>query len=288
MRVLVTGGTGTVGTQLVARLLERDCEVRVMTRSPENGGNGRPGAERVFGDLTEPESLNAAFDGVDRVYLLTPLDPDEAELGRAGVRAAREAGVERLVFQSVHNVHDHPEPPHFQSKIEIEEAVRESGVAWTFICPNSFFQNDLRLKEPMLQHGIYPHPFGSAGASRVDVRDIADAAVVALLDPGHDGKSYPVAGPDVLTAEGTAAIWGRHLGREILYTGDDLDVWSAEARKMLPGWLVEDLVVMYGVFQERGLIASEEDLQLTREIVGHDPRSFDTFAAETAKEWQKA
>lgn len=286
MRVLVIGGTGTVGSQLVARLAGKNCDVRVMTRSPERGGNGRPGAEYVFGDLTEPDSLGPVFDGVDRVYLLTPLHPDEVELGRAAVRAAAEAGVERLVFQSVHNVRSMPEPPHFRSKIEIEDAIRESGTRWTFICPNSFYQNDCHFREALLQHGVYPQPLGNTGANRVDVRDIADAAVTVLLDSGHEGETYPLVGPDALTGEETARIWGRHLGREIRYGGDALDAWSAQARKILPDWMVEDLAVMYAMFQERGLVASKEDLDLTRKVVKHEPRSFESFAAETAAAWR--
>jgi hypothetical protein len=90
----------------------------------------------------------------------------------------------------------------------------------------------------------------------------------------------------VLTGEGTAAVWARHLGRDVRYGGDDLDAWAVQARTMMPDWLVEDLKVMYAFFQERGLVASAEDLAALTALLGRPPRSFETFAAETAATWR--
>ncbi|MGH7572127.1 MAG: SDR family oxidoreductase [Gemmatimonadota bacterium] len=284
MRVLVIGGTGTVGSELVPRLRKRGVDTRVLTRSPEK--HSGDDVEYVGGDLEKPESLPPAFLGVDRVYLLTPLHPREAELGIAGVRAAGEAGVERIVLQTVHRAEEAPHVPHFASKLSILQAIREMGTPWVDLAPNSFFQNDLRYREALLQHGVYPQPIGHAGASRVDVRDIADAAVVMLLEPGYEGRSIAVVGPDVLKGERTAEIWSRALDRSVRYIGDDLEAWSVQVRGALPDWMVGDLVMMYRFFQEKGLAATGEELDEMRRILGREPRSFDDFAAETASRWK--
>lgn len=286
MRVLVIGGTGTVGSEIVPRLRKRGVDTRVLTRSPEQ--HSGDGVEYVAGDLEKPETLAPAFGDVDRAYLLTPLHPRESELGMAAIRAASEAGVERIVLQTVHRAEQAPHVPHFASKLEMLQAVREADIAWVDLAPNSFFQNDLRYREALLQVGVYPQPIGHRGASRVDVRDIADAAVVTLLEAGYEGRSIAVVGPDVLTGERSAETWSRVLDRPVRYIGDDLEAWSTQVRGGLPDWMVGDLVMMYRFFQEKGLAATDGELEEMRRILGREPRSFDAFAAETAAGWKAA
>jgi uncharacterized protein YbjT (DUF2867 family) len=164
-------------------------------------------------------------------------------------------------------------------------AARESGIPWVTIEPNSYFQNDYWVRRPLLELGVYPSPVGAVGVSRVDVRDIADATANALLDGGHVGNRYPLVGPFALTGEDVARIWSEHLGREIIYTGDDLDAWEAGARSAMPDWMVEDLRAMSEHFLEHGLVASEEDIASMSHVLGHAPRTFDDFARETAAVW---
>jgi uncharacterized protein YbjT (DUF2867 family) len=284
VRVLVIGGTGTVGRHLVTRLRERGVQTRVLTRSPEK--HRQDGVEFVKGDLERAETLAPAFAGADRVYLLTPLHPREAGLGLAAIGAAVEAGAERIVLQTVHQAEAAPHVPHFASKLEMVQAVRESGIPWVDLAPNSFFQNDLRYRAALLDHGVYPQPIGNVGASRVDVRDVADLAMVMLLGNSHEGRTIPVVGPEPLTGEWTAEVWSDHLDRPIRYVGDDLEAWTTQARTVLPDWMVGGLAMMYRRFQEHGLVATEEELARIRDLLGREPRAFDDFAAETATRWK--
>jgi uncharacterized protein YbjT (DUF2867 family) len=178
--------------------------------------------------------------------------------------------------------------PHFKSKIPIEKAVQASGLGWTILRPNNFFQNDFWFQEAVTKYGIYPQPIGKKGLSRVDVRDIADAAVNALTGPGHDGKIYGLNGLDALTGDDVARVYARHLGREVRYAGDDLDAWAAETRKTTPDWLLNDFRIMYQFFQEYGFRASAADLAEQRKVVGHDPRRFEVFVSEIAPHWKRA
>lgn len=285
MKVLCIGGTGTVGREVVGRLRERGVSVRCMTRSAGRAGTGGDGVELVRGDLEDPSSLEAVLDGVDRVHLLTPLHPDEAELGIAAVDAARGAGVERIVFHSVHRVEDGAHIPHFGSKLEIQRALEASGIPWVTIEPNSYMQNDLVVREAIMEMQIYPLPIGPVGVNRVDVRDIADATVTALLDDGHEGTRYPVAGGRAWTGEEVAETWGELLDGTIVYVGDDLDMWEDGVRDLMPGWLVRDLRVMWAHFLEHGLLATPEELALQRRLLGREPRSFEDFVDETLAVW---
>jgi uncharacterized protein YbjT (DUF2867 family) len=110
--------------------------------------------------------------------------------------------------------------------------------------------------------------------------------VTAALEDGHQQKRYPLVGPDVLTGPATAAIWSRHLGREVRYAGNDLEAWASQARQGLPDWMVDDFEIMYAFFQKHGLRASEADLALQARILKHPPRRFEDFARETAAAWK--
>ena len=286
MRILVTGGTGTVGSQVTARLAASGHDTRVLTRSSEKAANLPAGATGAIGALADPESLAGALEGVDRLFLLTPLAQDEVEQGLAGIEAAKSAGVDRIVFLSVHQAAQAPRIPHFASKVEIAKGLEDSGIPYTVLEPNSFYQNDLGLQQPLMEFGVYPMPLGSAGLNRVDVRDIADCAVVALTQDGHVGEHYAVVGPEAMTGESSAQAWGAALGAGVIYAGDDLDAWSQAVSAMMPDWLVTDLRIMFEEFQTRGLLASDDDLARQQRLLGRDPIPFPRFAAEVAAMWR--
>jgi len=188
---------------------------------------------------------------------------------------------------SVHRVEDMQEVPHFSSKIPIENAIKSTGIDYTILRPNSFFQNDYHFQQPMLEYGIYPNPIGNTGVSRVDVLDIAEAAANALLEDGFSGKTYSLVGPDINTAEDTAAVFSKYLGKEIKYAGNDLDAWGVSAKQMMPDWMVDDLKIMFKHFQDNGLIANDEDHKQTREILHREAHSFDSFAKNLSEQWKK-
>ena len=282
MKVLVLGGTGTVGRQVVERLLPLAEEVRVATRSLDRLAHLPDGVAGVLADLTRPETLPDAVSGADAVCLITALGPTEADEGVAAVEAVRTSGVRRCVYMSVVQPPGAERIPHFASKAPIERALARAGVEHTVIRPNCFMQNDLWYLDTMLKHGVYPQPIGARGVSMVDVRDIADAIVSALVRGGVDGRTVSLHGPEALTGERVAATWSRHLGREVAPVVDDVDGWARQAGATLPPWMVDDLVVMWRFFQEHGLAASAAELAAQEELVGHPPRRHADFVAEAA------
>lgn len=285
MKYLVLGGTGTVGSEVVERLVERGLDVRVPSRSEENLDDLPEDVEGVIGDMEDPTTYRSVFDGVDRMFLLNPVSLSELHQGLCALAEARDAGVGRVVHLSVHDAEVGSDIPHFASKLAVERALENSDIDHTILRPNNFYQNDLMFRDAIVEHGLYPQPIGSVGLSRVDTRDIADAAVNALTGSGFVNEVYALVGPDVLTGEDCAEIYGEALGREVLYAGDDLEAWRAQALKALPAWMVYDFSLMYDRFQEEGLAASPAELRETREILGREPRSFELFAGEMAEAW---
>ncbi len=285
MKILIVSGTGTVGSQVVQRLLAQGGEPRVLTRAADKIPSLPTNVWGVVGDLAQPETLRSAFDGIERLVLITPISQSEAEQGKNAIEAARAAGVGRIVFMSVHAVESCRQAPHFAAKIEIQKTLEAAGIPWVTIMPNNFFQNDMWYQQALLEYGVYPQPIGSVGLSRVDVRDIADALVRAVSDDGHEGERYPLVGPDALSGPRVTELWAEHLGRNISYGGDDLEAWAAQASQMMPEWMVADMKIMYAHFQKQGLVASEEDLAQQSKILARPPRSFADYVKETSAGW---
>ena len=285
MSILVIGGTGTVGSHVVRGLLTKGEAVRVLTRSADHADVLPLGASGIIGDLRKPKTLRWAMKGIDRVFLVTPLSPTEIEEGLAAVAAAARAVVRHLVYLPAHHVERAPHISHFKSKVEIQKVLRDSGMSFTLVMANNFFQNDLVYRESILEEGVYPQPIGGIGMNRVDVRDVPDAVVTTLTQTGHEFHCYPLIGVEVLTGQDMADIYSRSLGREIRYGGNDLEDWAGKATGTLPGWIILDLKLMYEFFQCHGLRASEEDFALQAKVLGHLPRCFHTFVGETVAAW---
>ena len=286
MKVLVLGGTGMIGSQVVTELIARKAEVHVLTRSKEKAAACPPGVRALTGDLLEPATVRSAFRGMDGVFLLNPVSTTESHEGLMAVCGARLAGVKRLVYLSVHDVDTAPYLPHFGSKVGVEAGVKASPFEWTILRPNNLYQNDSWFREPLLQYGVYPQPLGDAGLSRVDLRDIAEAAAIALTTSGHAGQTYNLVGPEVVTGKSTAEVWSRALGRPIAYLGDDLDPWEKGSLQYMPAWMVFDLRLMYQFFQEKGLRAAPGDIERLTKLLGHPPRRFEDYAREMAAAWK--
>jgi len=284
MKVLVVGGTGTVGSAVVKQLLLGGHEPRVMSRSAEKASGLPAGTAHVVADLAEPASLPAAFAGVDGVFLLAPVGPAETAQALAGVAAAAAARVQRIVYLSVVMPPGSEVIPHFASKIPVEQAVQAGGIPWTILRPNNFFQNDLWLRDAIATHGVYPQPLGPRGLNRVDVRDIAEAAANAFTR--GVGGTVPLNGPRGLTGDDTARVYSEALGRPVRYGGDDLDAWERQASATFPPWAVRDMRIMYDYFIRKGAHASGTDFAAQERLLGRAPRPFEAFVEELAKAWK--
>ncbi|MDQ2870695.1 MAG: NmrA family NAD(P)-binding protein [Acidobacteriota bacterium] len=286
MRHLILGGTGTVGSVVVRGLLEKGETVRVLTRSADRAQALPKGAEVVLGDLTDPATYDKIFTGDDTLFLLTANGPTDLMEGLAAVNEAKRTKAKRVVHLSIHDVEKCPEAPHFASKIAIEHALKESGLPHTILRPNNFYQNDYWFKDAILQYGVYPQPIGGVGLSRVDSRDISEAAVRALTDGSHAGKTYALVGPDAVTGESCAAEFAKALGKPVAYGGNDLGAWAKSMAPYMPAWAVYDYAIMYAMFQAKGLKATPAQLDETRAILGREPRRFSDFVGETAATWK--
>src|ERR1700688_497633 len=243
MKVLIVGGTGNVGAEVVKALVKRNADVRLLVR--KEGAPEKKGAEVRIGDLLDPVSVANAMDGVDKLYLLNAAVPDELTQGLIAYDLAKRLKLKHVVYHSAFAVDRFKDVPHFASKLAIENAIREFDVPFTIIRPNYFMQNDATLKDALSKAGVYPMPLGTVGISAVDVRDIAEAAALALTSDAHFGKIYNLNGPELLTGPKIASIWSTLLGKEIRYTGHDMDAFEAQMRQRAPSSSAFDIRMMF-------------------------------------------
>ena len=285
MKILAIGGTGNVGSEIVKELKKRNADVRILVR--KKGTASPEGVEVAVGDLLDPVSVQQALHGVDKLYLLNAVTPDELTQGLIAYDLAKRLKLKHIVYHSVFRVEHFKDVPHFASKLAIESAIQEFDVPFTIIRPNYFMQNDASLKEPLTKAGIYPMPLGPVGISAVDIRDIAEVAAIALTSERHYGKTYNLNGPEVLSGPKLASVWSGLLGKEVSYSGDDMDAFEQQMRKGAPSWSAFDIRMMFQGYLERGFIADAGDIETLTELLGQTPRRYQDFARETVLNWQK-
>lgn len=291
MTILITGGTGTIGGQVLGRLQRTGLEVRALTRSPEKA-QLPAGVTPAQGDLADIDAMRAALKDVSTLFLLAPNVADELTQAMLALTLAREAGVRGVVYLSVFKGEAYADVPHFAGKRTVERMIEALDLPATVLRPAYFIQNDLRQKEPLLTYGVYGAPIGAKGVSMVDIRDIGEAAAIELARreraPAPLGReTYELVGPDSLTGEAVSAIWSEALGRPIRFGGDDLGVLEQRLKAMLPGWHALDLRLMFSRYQSDGAVAASADLTRLTGLLGHPPRSYRDFARDAAAQWAK-
>jgi uncharacterized protein YbjT (DUF2867 family) len=289
LEVLVIGGRGRVGREVLRALAPTGARVRALVRT---AGSLR-GAREVVGDLGDPVSLRAALDGVGRVFFVTPHDPAEERLGRNLIEAALDAGVKRIVFASAFHaditsglgmrlfVGAMSLLTHYGPKLSVERHVRLAKAASPVVLmPSNFYQND-ELFLPEIHAGVYPQPLGVKGVNRVDCRDIGDAAARALTDDAIESGGYPLVGPDAaLTGPACAEVWGKALGREVVYDGD-LDRWYALMAERMHARERGDFKKTYKIFARMRVAAKPAEIERCTRLLGRPPHTYESYVAAT-------
>ncbi|HEU5110867.1 MAG TPA: NAD(P)H-binding protein [Micromonosporaceae bacterium] len=231
MTILVTGATGNIGRMVVDHLLAAGATgVRALTVDPARAALPEP-VEVVRGYLRRPETLPAALDGVDRMYLAPT--PDTV---REVVAAARRAGVRRIVDLS-------GEPQSWWGTVAT--AVEEFGGGWTHLWPGDFMENTLTWAPQIRTAGEVGEPWPLAASTPVAMDDIAAVASAALLEDGHDGRAYSLTGPEVLTRADLVRLIARAAGRDIRFvqtTREDTVDRLSPAMGDTAAWYVDNVL----------------------------------------------
>ncbi|GAA4620036.1 NAD(P)H-binding protein [Actinoallomurus vinaceus] len=273
---LVTGATGNVGSELAAALLEAGAPVRALVRRPDAAVPD--GAEPVLGDLNEPDGLTEALRGVRGMFLL-PGYPDMPRL----LARARDAGVRHVVLMSGGSAALEDMGNAISRYMTLSErAVRDSGLAWTFLRPRAFMSNALRWVPQLREGDTVRVPFPQVPAACIDPRDIAAVAARALTGSGHEGRIHELTGPQALLPADQLTVLAKVLGRDLRFVGLSDEGTRTELEKSTP----PEYVDAFFDFYVDGTLDESTVHPTVREVTGRAPRTFEDWAYAHADDFR--
>ncbi|MEM8641533.1 MAG: SDR family oxidoreductase [Cyanobacteria bacterium P01_G01_bin.54] len=285
--ICVTGAGGTVGREVVKQLELAEVSFRVAYFSPEKVDAAiAKGLDTVIIDYNQPDTLRAAFQGCDTLFLLGPNALNQTQLELNAVEAAQAVGVQSIVKQSVMGA----EAEDFSLALvhrPVEQAIEASGMAWTFLRPSSFMQNVVTfMSETIKAESAFYSASGTAKISHVDVRDIAAVAVKALTEPNHAGKAYTLTGSESLSYDELAQELSAVLGRSISHISlAPEDLKQAMLAEGMPEAIADRMLDLERYYREDQASRITHDI---KQVTGLDPIRFAQYARDNASLLQAA
>jgi uncharacterized protein YbjT (DUF2867 family) len=289
--ILVTGATGTVGSEVIKQLSDSsDTNIRAavhsvdsLTRLKESNKN----IEAVQLDYNKPETLKKALKSVDKLFFLSPDSPIMTELASGVISAAKNAGIGHIVRLSAKGADVRAESPSLIMHRQVEEIIEESGIPYTFLRPNEFMQNFIILHSHSIKkNNAFNMAVGDAKVSIIDVRDIAAVAVKALIEAGkndrHNGKVYTITGPEALSYYQIAKILSNVTGREISYVNlSEGDFRRSLKEAGVDDWFIFVVLLMLDSYYKKGIAA--QITNSVEEVTGRKPIAFSQFVNDHAQ-----
>jgi uncharacterized protein YbjT (DUF2867 family) len=279
MTILVTGATGTIGSQLVNLLTQSGTEFYTMSSKPNPSANAR------LGDFNSVESLTKAFKGINTLFVLLPLVGNKLDLAKNVATAAKAAGVKHIVRSSGAGADASSAFALPKLQGQIDDVLRATGISTTFLQPAGFMQNYATFQAEQVKQGVIHAAHADAKKSMVDARDIAAVAAKILLNPkDHANKSYVLTSNDSLTEHESAAILSSVLGRPVTYQAISFE----DAENAMKPWGLP-VLVFEAMASLNKIVAAGYASGTTGEvkaILGREPISFEQFARDYTSSWQ--
>ena len=282
LMILVTGATGLNGGELVRLLSAKGVQVRALTRSRTKAEAlaALPNVEIVEGDMARPETLSEALRGVDRAMLISSSDPHMLEVQSSFIDAAAKAGVKHVVKLS--GIMPDLDSPFRFARMhgEIELKLERSGMAFTHLRAGEFMHSYFRQVPAIVGRGALFLAMEDARIASIDVGDIAEAAATVLTGPGHEGKIYPLTGPEALSMAEVAEKLSTATRRPIRYV--NISPEEATKARLAAGVPQYTADALDELFAERRKGKEAQVSPIIETIIGRRPTSFDEFAERNA------
>ncbi|MCE7040855.1 SDR family oxidoreductase [Dyadobacter sp. CY312] len=281
--ILITGATGTIGKELTKHLAEKNVPFRAMVRSIDAAKElaRLPQAELIEGNFDNVASVENTLIGIEKAFLLTN-SSENAEIQQINfVKAAKKAGVKHIVKLSQWAADVHSPVRFLKYHAVVENFIKESGIEYTFLRPNLFMQGLLGFRETIIKQNQFFGAVGDSQISIVDIRDIAEVAVVSMTEGGHKNKFYNITGPESISHYEMAEMLSSELGRQITF----VDVTSEMLQNMLlgvgfPEWQAKGLVEDYAHYKLGEASEISPDVE---KLTGKPARNFADFAKDHAE-----
>lgn len=280
--IIVTGGTGMVGSHLLPMLVQRGCSLRAVAHSPASRAmiEGQ-GVEAVDGDFDQPEELEQVMEGCDHLFLLSPPHPGQVEREKAAIDAAARAGVGHVVALSVMGANHSSRSTFGRWHAEIDDHLIASGLDYTILRAAGFMHVHLLPLPTVKAQGRWYGMTGDGAHGYIDAHDLAAVAAQVLTTPGHGQHTYELTGPEAIAMPQAATQLARVIGREVAYVEVSADQHRTDLIGAgLPDWLADSLVALYQDIRE-GHMATITNF--VEQVTGRPARAYrDVAEANTA------
>lgn len=278
MTILVTGATGTIGSEVVKNLSKSGTKIRAcchtMSKADKIKGDN---VEIVEVDYEKPETIESAFHGAEKLFLLTPVTDKPLEIVEQLIEQAKKSGVKHIVRLSAYKSGE-PNIKIFKLHTDGEKLIKQSGIPYTILQPNYFMQNFFMGSQGIKEQNSLFLPYQEAKISLIDARDVGEFAAKILTTEGHEGKTYEITGPESLSMTEAASKLSDALGKEIKYVPVSDDQAREGLKQIgLPEWLLDGLAE-FAVGIRKGLLADTR--QTFEELMGKKAISFSQFAKD--------
>lgn len=265
MKILVTGATGKLGSKVVNTLLQTvpANQVAVSVRNPEKAAElKKRGVEVRQGDFDHPDTLDAAFSGIDRLLIISADGDNETRIRQHGnaVDAAKRAGVKFIAYTSVANARESKNflaPTHKAT----EEMILATGIPYSFLRNNWYLENELSTIQGVLAGAPWVTSAGSGKVGWAVQQDYADAAATVLTGNGHENTTYELSGK-LLTQEEFVSVLGTVLGKQVpVQQVDDAAYGNIMKEAGVPDFVIPMLVEIQRGIREGTLEVESNDFE---------------------------
>lgn len=275
-RILVIGGTGTVGSAVVAELKQNNADYVVLTRNKEKAeeliANDTP---TVVGTLGDETAIEDVFENVNTIFLVTSPAENMLDIHKEAINMAVKKGIKKIVRLSAEPVNYNKGLFMYEQHAEADKYLQQSGLEYVILRPHYFMQNLMMHIESVKSQNMFAQYSGDAKIPMIDVRDIAKAAFQTLIKDDFNGQALVLSGPSSISYSDIANSLSSALGRTIEYTDLPYEVQKENFKSYgLPNWQLNSVMKLFKTWEDKNYLKPSRDIEL---ITNSKPISIDEF-----------
>ena len=277
--ILLTGATGKTGSATAIELSNLKVPFRALIRSEEKRDEIEAlGGEGIIGSAENRETSDQAMMGIEKLLIILPNCENQLEMEMQLVDSAKAEGVKQIVYMSSVEADEECTSPIPKLHWDTEVYIKDSGLQWTMIKPNFYMQNFIGSAKTIVEQNKFFLPMSEGKTGMIDTRDVGKVIAKVLSEEGHEGQSYQITGPEILSFYDVAEKFSSVLKREVLYIDMPIDAYKNILSQFLTNqWHLDSVIDLFGGIAEGGI---EYKTDTFEDLIGTPPRSLEDFIEE--------